>query len=156
MPMPEKDGHAAIGAPIARDEVPSKIMGVASRTPPRNEDGARSAGNRDNSTGETASEGMTATECAVMLTRGPATTEAMVRETDVAGPLTTIESGTPFVVINTAVKIPAQLLAKAHVRADEKRGQQTIVADGTLEVPTTKTTTDATTASAVTTTNEWG
>jgi len=125
VPTREKDGHAATGEPSTSDEVPPKVMGVTPRTPPRKQP-TRSTGNRDKSLG------------------GPATTEATTRETGAAGPSTTIGSGIPFVIINTAVKIPAQLLDKARVHTDE-----------TLEVPTTKAT-NTTTASAVTSTNEWG
>jgi len=169
MPTREKDEHAAIDEAIASDEVSSKTMGVASRTPPREEDGARSVGNRDKPTGETASEDMAVTEATVHETNVACVIDGSRRNLSMeekgtthkelyttTGPSSTIERGTPFVVINTVVKIPAQLFAKTHVRADETKGQHAIVTEGTLEVPTTRSTTDTITASAVTTTNEWG
>jgi len=135
---------------------------LISRASPRKKEGISSAENQDKPTKNTVSEDVAVAKCAVVRARILATREATDRISDVTigtggstrelvteetgttqkeiyateSPSYAVECDTSFVVINTAVKIPAQLLAKPHVHETETRGQYASIAEGTQEIST--------------------
>jgi len=88
------------------------------------------------------------------LVRGDSATEAII------GAAANLASATahdiPFVVVNTAVRIPAQLMAPPQLHTPENENEQETVAEVTTEATTARATSDMATATMVTPMNEWG
>jgi len=68
----------------------------------------------------------------------------------------TIARDIPFVTINAAVRIPAQLLTPPQPRASKNENEREVMMEVVREAATTRTTSDGGTSTTINPTNEWG